>query len=1003
MKLIEAGNGFGVLLPYQVNELDATGQPTTKVISIRTQEDLLDNVTDANPIHPVVQWPMATSLPDGAAGNHFVFARFKQPLDVESILTGAPGAPSHLLGTILATALDPTGGEPVQIAGRAFIGGQTMSLETDATGQHVLQTWVRLVGGKPVAVLDVDGDGSADFAAGQQPGLGFPGTETAFAGAADLLDNRTFVFVPDADGDLSTHETFPAGAQINLTITTGVKARNGNFLTSPALASSTVGPDLVRPEVSQSSGLVQIIPGNGEVDVDPQTSVSVRFTEPIQPATVGDLPDGTAPSLSPAILLQFGPSTSLVQIPFQVHVPSVFDLSQVVLEPIYAFPGTGPELASCGTFSDVDVIVNSLTIDDLAANRNANALVTSFTTGEGPGLVNAPVTPDAIFVGRGGAMQSLSVVDLNGFGQGTGSPEFDVTCAHQKGNTNFPNNPNVLFLGPLLIPPLSPGGCTVDGGSSGVLTLTKDSSLDDRLLRAPLIQSVGDMMLGHPLDTTFHNGSPFGCQSGGGNQCAITARKSATFATGGATFTLTGFANLMQFAPHPNPPPLRFPPLCIEPFIGGEEPTSVDTFVINAVTNLLLPGGLPFGSGCIPADGLLSPTANILTTWGGPSLPTAIPPVCQPYSLRQQVGNYLYVVDRVAGQVVVLNSNRMTVLERFQLPDPTELAMSPNLNLLAVTNQAADTVTFLDIDPASSTFHQIVRTTTVGAGPTGIAWEPGNEDILVCNTAGGSMSIISAFNLQVRKTVTALLSSPFDVAITPRQLGFGFQRGVYFAYVLSKDGTVAVFESGPDGVNGWGFDDMIGKLPMTFDSPKAIQPDPTNFNSAVWVVHERKLGLDGEPTGLDGGAVTNVGIVSGTIGIIPLDLGFFADPTIRDLEWGVISALGEDQLTGVPTDIAFDNWTNFTVFPNYSTAFSAGTPVQPNAKGILLTVPGGGISAATVPRIMLLAVPNSTEGPGVIDVVRIDGALRMDTDPFTPGTQSIPAPGAITVMDYFRQ
>ena len=46
------------------------------------------------------------------------------------------------------------------------------------------------------------------------PGIGFPGTEGGFNGSADLVSPNTLVFVVDSDGDLSTHETFPAGFQI---------------------------------------------------------------------------------------------------------------------------------------------------------------------------------------------------------------------------------------------------------------------------------------------------------------------------------------------------------------------------------------------------------------------------------------------------------------------------------------------------------------------------------------------------------------------------------------------------------------------------------------------------------------------------------------------------------------------------------------------------------------------------------------------------------------------
>jgi DNA-binding beta-propeller fold protein YncE len=73
--------------------------------------------------------------------------------------------------------------------------------------------------------------------------------------------------------------------------------------------------------------------------------------------------------------------------------------------------------------------------------------------------------------------------------------------------------------------------------------------------------------------------------------------------------------------------------------------------------------------------------------------------------MRQQLGHFLYSVDTVANQVVVLNSNTFDVITRISTSDPTELAMGPNLDFLAVTNRATGTVSFIDIDPRSRSFH----------------------------------------------------------------------------------------------------------------------------------------------------------------------------------------------------------------------------------------------------------------------------------------------------------
>ena len=73
------------------------------------------------------------------------------------------------------------------------------------------------------------------------------------------------------------------------------------------------------------------------------------------------------------------------------------------------------------------------TIRGLNLLNPAASLSTKFTTGEGPGLVNAPVAPEAIYVGMRGSNPGVAVIDLNGFGQGTG----DLSVS------NFKNNPNV--------------------------------------------------------------------------------------------------------------------------------------------------------------------------------------------------------------------------------------------------------------------------------------------------------------------------------------------------------------------------------------------------------------------------------------------------------------------------------------------------------------------------------------------------------------------------------
>ena len=1010
---VEVSNGFGKLLPYKIAVLDASGQPSTQVIEVTKPEQLIANLTFTNPVQSPVEWPAVAKLPDSKPGNHFIYARFSQDLDLRSVLgASAAAGPGALSDAVQVEQVNSTTGEVTPIRGRAFVGGRTFgpTLSPTTPGELALETWV---------VRAPTGELSAATIGGEQPGLGFPGTETSFAGDSVLIEPSTLVFVVDSDNDLSTHETFPSGVQILMRITTGVRSARGRSLPNQGLASSTVGQDLVVPEVLVRSGTQEpmIEPGNHEFDVDPATNIEIHFTEPVSILKVGELEDGTPPGLSASVQVKFGPDFS-VEVPFHVRLFSVFDLSRFTLVPVYDFPGTGPLLsgAACGQFGQVKVLVNPAQLEDLSVNHNKNVLGrdTDFFTREGVGVVNAPVTPDVVYIGRTGSNQGVSIIDLNGFGASTGDPTYDPENPIIQGNSNYPNNPNVRVQGAILSPPLFPGSCTFDGGSAGPFTLTKDTSLNDLVARAPLIESVSDMTLGHALDTLFNNESPFGCQAGGGNICAQSGLKQvAIIPAGPNTVASSNFApvpiikiddgveNLACWAPHPNPPPLSFPPLCLSPLINGVEPTSITSFLaLN--TNLLGPGPLPLGNpdANMPPLSLLTLEQNCF--FEGPSAPLPVINACPRYMYRQQVGQFLYIADRAAGEVVVLNSNRFTVIDRIRLPDPTSFAMSPNMDFLAVTNEGADQVSFIDTDPGSATFHKVVRTTRVGIGPTGIAWEPSNEDIFVCNQSEGTVSLISAFTLQVRKTLRNQITRPIDVAITPRQTTFGFLRGVYFAYILNQNGKLAFFESGPDGINGIGFDDVVSTLPFTFSRPKTLQVDPTNQNSGVWVVHEDPLGEDGLALGVGGGAISNVGIAGGTIGIIPIDPGAFFNPLLRELEFGVIASFGEgDGLSGIPVDIAFDNLRNVAAFANFSTQFSAGNPLPWNGKSIEKAGNFNIPIPASAPQFLFAAVPN----PGVVDVFDITTTSleRFDVNVFEPGVQPIVAPNASLLMDYFRQ
>ena len=150
----------------------------------------------------------------------------------------------------------------------------------------------------------------------------------------------------------------------------------------------------------------QISPGNGDTEVAPTTDVRIEFTEPVQPYSVGVVGGQGQPSISSALTIRFGPSTSVTNMPFTALPISPFDLSTYVLTPAFPFPGRGPNILQCGTFFRVDVDLATQQVEDLAqtvpdpnnptvtsGNLNADAATTFFETGEGPGSSTLPSCP----------------------------------------------------------------------------------------------------------------------------------------------------------------------------------------------------------------------------------------------------------------------------------------------------------------------------------------------------------------------------------------------------------------------------------------------------------------------------------------------------------------------------------------------------------------------------------------------------------------------------------
>jgi DNA-binding beta-propeller fold protein YncE len=575
------------------------------------------------------------------------------------------------------------------------------------------------------------------------------------------------------------------------------------------------------------------------------------------------------------------------------------------------------------------------------------------------------------------------VIDLNGFGQGTG----DLVT------TRFPLNPNIGING--VVPALAEGTSNLDAGGAGVFTLVRDTSGNSRLLRDPIVGDITDIHIGAPLDLVFNN-----------ENINVNATRANQVNPIGA---LPMIGNTITQPPHPNPPRLKFPPPNPNRAIFGEEPTTTSS--TGPATNILT-GGQP--AGCInsPLNLLVqgNPFSNqpgatgiygtlFTGTYVGPQPPPLSPPppppFC-PFSSRQQVGHFLYVLDRDNRQIVVLNSNRFTILDTIQLSDPISMTMSPNMTRLAVSNFSSSSVSFIDIDPTSNTFHQVVNETRVERGPTAIAWQPDGEDVLVVSTDANFMSIISALDFTVRRSVSGFLTSPIDIIVTERYQITGNASGVYYAYILNSNGTVAIYESGPDGVNGIGFNDVIGTVAnANFVRARAMFYDFVIQQGGVLIGHVDDNGL---------GQVSRLALTSTPIGQLPLNPttgGFILPPTYRQKEWTVVQRFGgltastpvRDLLSGNSiVDLATDDLVNTGGGFGQATPFNLAflrTPYLHSGKHTLKVI-GGAPSFAVVPRFMFVALSDV----GKVDVLEIETGRKVVT---------IDVPGVRVVASYWRQ
>ncbi|RKY21384.1 MAG: hypothetical protein DRQ55_04410 [Planctomycetota bacterium] len=426
----------------------------------------------------------------------------------------------------------------------------------------------------------------------------------------------------------------------------------------------------------------------------------------------------------------------------------------------------------------------------------------------------------------------------------------------------------------------------INEGSSGFETMARNSFGSEFLSDPVDIRSVRDILLGDFLDVVFFDtDNPFAASTG--HRTYNTPQQA-------------GLANnVISDPPLPNPPPLRFPvglnhtnvkfdqnDLSKAPFlIDGNEVFNADSFMtyddgtgqspfsfaaqanihMNPSYNATNPNS--FDVPPLPNAGFSSPFtedngqivkfvqtgplpetsttgAVILSTLNQQQINSSQPGglVSPIYESRQQIGNFLFVTDGVNKKLLAVNSNNMKVIESLKLPDPYGLAMTPDLELLYVTNEGDNTVSLVDIDPRRATFMTELKRIPVGEGPRGIAVTPDKEDVFVLNRLGNTISIIDVPSASVRHTITQSgINRPEDVAMGLREVSGGpaFQSGTFHGFISNGGGdNILVYEGGPSGVAGIGFDNVLGSVrpnePATLglptflgmDNPRGIVYDP---------------------------------------------------------------------------------------------------------------------------------------------------------------------------------
>ena len=539
-------------------------------------------------------------------------------------------------------------------------------------------------------------------------------------------------------------------------------------------------------------------------------------------------------------------------------------------------------------------------------------------------------------MGTGG----LGVVDLDGNGFTTNDPSFAKVAlvTSQRYYSQFGNSGmglgNDYAYGAKYASGTLPGSVGlgsntpipgVNEGSTGIAEVVRDSQGNARLYPPPdsPLTNITDLEVGDFLDTIFHDRDNLWAHE--------SLHLSMIHQYPGAS------NNFIATPPTPNPPPLTLPvamgatTVLLDPLGQSEEGAFVimgkEVFTMDIRTMGIMPALdtgfvhlLPAQLAGSPVDEPFPPNPSTLNGLGlsymntGPVAESSTVGCGAVFGSRQQIGNFLFVADKGQNQVAVLNSNtmeRIAILSGLSAPD--SVAVTSDLKRLFVSNSGSGQVSVFDVDPRTGTFLDRITDIRVGHQPKGICCQPDGEDVFVCNFGESTVSIVDPKTMTVRKTLKSRLNKPWDMVAGPRQVSFGFHTSVYHGYISNHGGdNVLIFESGPDGFGGIGYDDIlgaayvnpkVGHLPI--ESPRGICWDPRVHRGLLagnCCVAHQSAGY---------AMVSRVGLVKSAYGALYLDPNE-PRPCFRDRLFAVIDQWGgpvNPVLSGaVATDVAFPDF-----------------------------------------------------------------------------------------------